>query len=123
MEKIEEIPAEQNQQQLAKVDESTDTDNNSHTLEAPAAGVITPLMTIGSDQPQAGTNMVEHSISIAMPSAQKHKDETVQVKIEYPKSFKGPKFFKDGDIKNVAKETAEQFVKSGIASLVKESDK
>lgn len=54
------------------------------------------------------------------PSAIKHHLDPSLVKIEiaYPKGFEGERFFADGDIKWVSRETADQFIALGIAKEV-----
>lgn len=78
------------------------------------------IMTVGDGSAQPGHNMTAMTVGlISAPSAGQHKPSPrVKVKIEYPKSFKGSKHFRDGEIKEVAPETADQFVQLGIASIV-----
>lgn len=46
----------------------------------------------------------------------------VKVKISYPKDFKGPKFYKEGDTPDVSEESAEHFVKLGIGKILDSDD-
>lgn len=79
----------------------------------------TIIMTVGDGSTQPGHNMVE--IGVAMVSSatagQHSPSPRVKVKIEYPKGWKKDKHFKDGDIKDIAPEIADQFVALGIASI------
>jgi hypothetical protein len=81
------------------------------------------LMTLGNGEELPGRNTVQSTVSIISPaSVGRHiPSGRVLVKIEYPRSWKKDKHFKDGDIKEVAKETADQFIKAGFAGLVEES--
>lgn len=85
------------------------TESNVHTI-----------MTVG-EQP-IGHNLVETSAAVVAPDPIVIPSEgTVKVKIKYPEKYKGPKFFRDGDIKEVHQSVADQFVnKLKIGTLVKE---
>lgn len=85
---------------------------------------VNTVMTIGSDEPVPGQNTTVSTVSLVSPaSVGRHSSAgTVAVKIAYPKGWKKDKHFKDGDIKEVAPETADQFIKAGYASVV-EKDK
>lgn len=78
------------------------------------------IMTVGDGSAQPGQNMTTMTVGlISAPSAGQHKPSPrITVKIDYPKGWKGAKHFRDGDIKEVAPETADQFVQLGIASIV-----
>lgn len=78
------------------------------------------IMTVGDGSAQAGHNMTAMTVGLrSSSSAGQHKPSPrVMVKIEYPKGWKGAKHFKEGEVKEVAPETAEQFVQLGIASIV-----
>lgn len=103
-------------------DETIDT---RHTVEPPPQGQT--IMLIGSMGPTetaaAQGHMVEHTVSMAPAPAQEPDKNTVSVRIKYPSAFKKQKFFKDGDIKEVAKETADQFVMAGFATIIKKEKK
>ncbi len=88
--------------------------NVTHSVEPLEDGQI--LSDIASG---AQTNMVEHSVSIASPE-QAFPKNTVTVKINYPKTWKRERYFKDGDLKEVSQEVADQFIAQGFATLVKE---
>lgn len=92
---------------------------------APAEGQ--PLMLIGStgslDTAIAQGHIVEHTVSLAPRPGPRPEKDTIPVRIKYPAGWKKQKFFKDGDIKEVAKETADQFVKAGFATIIKEDKK
>lgn len=99
---------------LAEVtgEQLSNTESNVHTI-----------MTVG-EQPE-GHNLVETSAAIVSlaPVVIPDKD-MVKVKIEYPSKYKGPKFFKDGDIKEVHSSVADQFVnKLKIGTLAEAADK
>lgn len=81
---------------------------------------VTTLMTIGSDQPQPGQNTETATVKIEQPSKIIAQSGRIKVLIEYPKGWKKEKHFKDGDIKETSPESADQFVKAGFATLVKE---
>lgn len=68
--------------------------------------------------------MVHHTVSLEIGNPQEVKNNMVKVHIKYPKDFKGTKFLKDGDEKEMAPETADHLVKVGIAFYEKpvESD-
>lgn len=78
------------------------------------------IMTVGDGSAQPGHNLVEMTVGFTSPaSAGQHKPSPrVKVKIEYPKGWKGIKHLPDGAVREVAPETAEQFVQLGIASIV-----
>lgn len=82
----------------------------------------TTLMTLGASGDLPGRNTIQSTVSMVSPSsAGRHvPNDRVSVKIEYPKSWKKERHFKDGDIKEVAKETADQFIKAGFATMVNE---
>lgn len=101
-------------EKLAEVtgEEISNTESKVHTI-----------MTVG-EQPE-GHNLVETSAAVVSlaPVVIPDKD-IVKVKIEYPAKYKGPKFFKDGDIKEVHQSVADQFVnKLKIGTLVDVEDK
>lgn len=94
-------------------------------VEPPPQGQT--LMLIGStgdvETAAAQGHMVEHTVSMApFPGAVPDKN-TVTILIKYPSGWKKDKFYKDGDKKEVAKETADQFVKAGFATIIKEEKK
>lgn len=60
--------------------------------------------------------MVHHTVSLELGSKEPQVQEMKTVVFNYPKDFKGPRHFKDGSEKTIAKETAEQFISLGIAS-------
>lgn len=49
----------------------------------------------------------------------KPSTKTVEVKINYPKGYEGPRFYKDGDVTEVSEPSAEIFVAAGIGTIVK----
>lgn len=103
-------------------DELVDTQ---YQVEPPPQGRT--LMLIGStgdvETAAAQGHMVEHTVSMApFPGAVPDKN-TVTIRVKYPSGWKKDKFYKDGDEKEVAKETADQFVKSGFATIIKEEKK
>lgn len=83
------------------------------------------IMTVGDGSAQPGQNMTQITASLVSPaSAGQHAPSArVKVKISYPKGYKKDKHFFDGDIKEVAPETAEQFVDAGIATIVEQDKK
>jgi hypothetical protein len=81
---------------------------------------MTEIMTVGSNENRAGHNLVEYSttfISASIAGVAPTSD-TVKVIILYPDKYKKQKYFKNGDVKEVSKEVAEQFIGMGIASLL-----
>lgn len=88
--------------------------------EASAAVAPGPRLITGS---AGASNMTIHSVEFASTQRPVAPKNTVTVKISYPKDWKKYRAFKDGDIREVAKETADQFVSQGIAKLVKEEKK
>lgn len=83
------------------------------------------IMTVGDGSAQPGHNMTAMTVGLtSSASAGQHEPSPrVTVKIEYPKGWKGSKHFRDGDVKEVAPETADQFIQLGIASIVDQSKK
>lgn len=94
--------------ELEKTDISN-TGSNSNTI-----------MTVGDGSAQPGHNLTTMTVQLTSPASAGQHDPSprVKIKIEYPKGWKGSKHFKDGDIKEVAPETANQFIHQGIASVV-----
>lgn len=78
------------------------------------------IMTVGDGSAQPGHNMTAMTVGLTSASSagQHAPSPRVTVRIEYPKGWKGSRHFKEGDVKEVAPETAEQFVQLGIASIV-----
>lgn len=78
------------------------------------------LMTVGDGSTQPGHNMEAMTVGLtSSASAGQHSPSPrVKVKIEFPKGWKGSNHFVDGSIREVAPETAKQFVQLGIASIV-----
>lgn len=78
------------------------------------------IMTVGDGSAQPGHNLTTMRVQLTSPaSAGQHEPSPrVKVKIQYPKGFKGTKHFVDESIREVALETAEQFVAAGIASII-----
>ncbi|HXS55732.1 MAG TPA: hypothetical protein VN726_06385 [Hanamia sp.] len=62
--------------------------------------------------------MVHHTVSLEIGKQEEIDNSLVKVLINYPKTHKGSRFFKEGDVREVAKETAEKFISMGIASYV-----
>ena len=81
----------------------------------PAAPEATPAA-VEAAEPMAHTTGVALSVSLTPDYGTPHDDRLVKVEISYPKDFKGTKYFKDGDIKEVSPETAELFIQKGIAT-------
>lgn len=75
------------------------------------------IMTAGGQQPNQ--NLVEHKAEIVAPRTEitELHPGLVKVLIKYPAKWKGPKFHKDGAIVPVSKESADQFVKAGFATI------
>jgi len=86
-----------------------------HIVEPPEPGKVTTIMSIGSEDrmPQ-----VMHTASIQMGSTTPDTSNMVKVRIKYPAKWGKPRFFKDGEEKEMAPETAAQFVKQGFASII-----
>lgn len=103
-------------------DELIDTQ---HTAEPLPQGQT--LMLIGStgdtETAIAQGHTVAHTVSMAPFPATVADKNTVTVRIKYPTAWKKDKFYKDGDEKEIAKETADQFVKAGFATIMKEEKK
>lgn len=85
---------------------------------------VNTIMMVGGDEPQAGHNVTVSTVSMisAATDGQHAPSERVKVLIEYPKNWKKQRHFKDGDVKEIAPETADQFIKAGFATLVKEDN-
>jgi hypothetical protein len=92
------------------------------TEASKAESTVNTIMTIESDQPQAGQNTSTASVVLlsSATDGQHAPSGRVKVLIKYPKDWKTPKHLRDGDIKDIAPETAAQFIKAGFATLVKE---
>lgn len=87
----------------------------------PTAGRV--IMTIGEDRP--GHNLVQASVGIISPAtARQQQPDTnlVLVKIKYPDKYGKQKLYKDGFETEVSRESANQFVAAGIATII-ERDK
>ena len=80
--------------------------------EEPGSGA-NDIMTIGEDNTPA--NVTSVSLEINQKEVTQKDDSVVAIVIGYPEDYKGDKFFKDGDEREVAISIAEQFVKKGIA--------
>lgn len=80
------------------------------------------IMTVGDGSAVPGQNMTAMTVAVtSSASAGQHKPSPrVRIKIEYPKGWKGVKHFADGSIRDVAPETADQFIQLGMASIVKQ---
>lgn len=78
------------------------------------------IMTVGDGSPQPGHNMTVMTAGLtSAPHAGQHAPSArVTVKIKYPGNWKKEKHFRDGDIKEIAPETADQFVQMGFATIV-----
>lgn len=63
------------------------------------------------------------SVTIGSPKEYKPEaDKLTSIVIKYPEGYINTKHFKNGDIKEVAKETAAQFIAAGFASLLTDSE-
>jgi len=83
---------------------------------------VTKIMTVGGDEPRPGQNTTISTVSLRTSTAQEQPAaKTVRVHIEYPKNWKRPKHLTDGQTYVVSPESAEQFVKEGFATLIKET--
>jgi hypothetical protein len=59
------------------------------------------------------------SISVEFKKHEPYRNPNdVTIRIEYPKGYSGAKYHKDGDVTIVSKESAELFVKKGIAKII-----
>ncbi|MES2004335.1 MAG: hypothetical protein V4450_07425 [Bacteroidota bacterium] len=69
----------------------------------------------------AGRNMSSFQVSVITGNGkpQEHQ-KLMKVKIQYPSDWTKDRFFKDGDVKEVAPETAKTFIEIGIATEVEE---
>lgn len=70
---------------------------------------------------EINSNITQHTVSGSLDASQyqPHADaNVVKVKIQYPEDYKGKKFFADGVVQEVSKETAGIFLEKGIATLV-----
>lgn len=59
--------------------------------------------------------MIHHTVSLSIAKPEEVKNPLVKVIISYPTDYKGTRHFKDGDVKEIAPETAEMFISMGIA--------
>lgn len=78
------------------------------------------IMTIGDGSPQPGHNMtvMAAGLTSASNAGQHAPSPRVKVVIKYPGTWKKEKHFKDGDTREIAPETAAQFVQLGFAIIV-----
>jgi len=98
---------------------------NSH-LELEATRVSAPesnsmtVMTVGDGSARPGHNVETMTVQMTSPATagQQAPSARVTVKIVYPKGYKGVKHLPDDCIREVSPETADQFVKAGIASII-----
>jgi len=88
-----------------------------HIIQPPTAGDVRTIMTIGGE---SSASMVIHSVGVVQDAPVADTSNLVKVRIEYPAKWNKPKFFKDGDVRTVAKETAERFVKNKMAKIITE---
>jgi hypothetical protein len=65
-------------------------------------------------------NMTIHNAGVVARERPPVPKNTVTIQVKYPKDFRGQRFFKDGDKREVSQESADQFVKKGIAKIIKE---
>lgn len=89
-----------------------------HVIEPAEPGKVTTIMTIGDED---HSPQVMHTASIQMGTFETDTNNLVRVRFKYPSKWNKPKFFKDGDEKAVGKETADQFVSQGIATIITEA--
>lgn len=103
-------------------DELIDTQ---HQVEPPPQGQTIMLIGSTGDIETAATrgNTVEHTVSMAPFPATVPDKNTVSIRVKYPANWKKDKFYKDGELREVSRETADQFVKAGFATIVKEEKK
>ena len=83
----------------------------------------TTIMTVGEDRP--GHNLVEATtkvVSSASSGRPVADNSLVKIVIEYPKKWQKEKFYKDGDIREVSRESANTFIEIGIAKLIDKSE-
>lgn len=79
------------------------------------------LMTIGEST--VDPNLVQASVAVisaadtGIPAPDSNR---VMVQIKYPAKWKGDKFYQDGDIVTVSRESALRFIELSIASLVQQ---
>lgn len=70
------------------------------------------------------SNMETQSVSMVIGGQHKQEhSKLTKVLIQYPGDWKKAKHFKDGDIRNVAIETANQFVQSGFGTIITDDTK
>jgi hypothetical protein len=116
---------ENNEQQIAadeqKPEEKVSTDLTGIEKEEVSKTKSTEIniMTVGGDEPRPGQNVVQATVTLVSPptSGSHAPIDRVYVKIKYPQGWKKDRHFRDGDIKEVSKETAEQFIKAGYATM------
>lgn len=58
------------------------------------------------------------SVSMGVKEDLEPYHDCIKVKIKYPKTFKGVKYYSDGDIVNISAESAEMFKKAGIGTIL-----
>lgn len=110
------------------VEEKVETEKTEVITELEKSEVSQPeskstvIMTVGDGSSQPGQNMTETTVALVSPpsSGQHAPSPRVKIKISYPKGYKKEKHFFDGDVKEVAPETADQFIQAGIATIVEE---
>jgi len=86
-----------------------------YLIDTGTPGDVKTLMTIGSGSSQP---MVMHTVSVEPPAPDRDDSNIIKVRIKYPSKYSKPKFFKDGDVKEVSKETADIFIRQGFAKLL-----
>jgi hypothetical protein len=88
-------------------------------ISAPESNSMT-IMAVGDDSTRPGHNVETMTVQMTSPATagQQSPSARITVKIVYPKGYKGIKHLPDDSIREVSLETADQFVKAGIASII-----
>lgn len=82
---------------------------------------VRTLVTFGTDSALPGQNMTVSAVSVRTSTAAAQAPaKVVKVLIGYPDKWKRPKHLVNGQTYTVSPETADQFIKEGFATLVKE---
>jgi len=113
-------------QEVVTDNSTTDTPEEEVVVEDSAKASddgVTKIMTIG-ENPE-GHNMETHTVrvstsAVSLGKAYSANSKLVKVLINYPEGWTKDKFFKNGEIREMAPETANTFIEIGIATLTKE---
>lgn len=81
--------------------------------------VVTEISKTNEEVSDPLRNLKTVSVSFEQKEVIFKNENDVTFEYNYPKDYKGKKWFKDGDKTIISKESAELFIKQGIGKIVK----